>query len=204
MNYIKQRIWLYFLVSSSLLLAVGCVQNSQMVDELREKPYFDVPTLVQQQLYWLDSLNPQVVLRAQIGAQAETETMRKDSTAWAEALQLFQKSDINRPALQGEYEETDSTAQGPLRVRTYRSKQADQAEIPYLKVYYQDSLANVYRIETTFQEDNLLYSTYRKMWMSFSPYRGQPRITAFETLGKQKMLLRDSVIYTARGELQYD
>ncbi len=106
--------------------------------------------------------------------------------------------------LQGAYEETDSVTQDSLRVRTYRAKRASTAEIPYLRVFYRDSLANVYRIETMFQEDNVLYSTSRKMWMTFAQRQGRPRIIAFETQGKQKMMLRDSVTYSARGELQYD
>ena len=188
-----------------LLLAVGCDQEASVVDELQQKPYFDVPTLVQQQLYWLDSLNPPVVLEARIGTQTETETMHKDSAAWAETLQLFQQANINRPVLQGAYEESDSVASDQnLRIKTYHYQPGNATEIPYLRVYYRDSLANVYRIETAFQEDNVLYSTYRNMSMTFAPYQGKPRLTAFETVGKQKMMLRDSVTYLTRGKLQYN
>ena len=188
-----------------LLLTARCTLDSQIVDELRQKPYFDLPGLVQQQLYYLDSLNPPVVLQARIGTQTETETTRKDSAAWAETLQLFQQTNINRPVLQGAYEESDSIIPNQnLRIKTYRYKQTPSGEIPYLKVYYRDSLTNVYRIETAFQEDNVLYSTHRNMWMTFTPYQGKPRLTAFETVGKQKMMLRDSVTYVARGEVQYD
>ena len=187
-----------------IVFVTGCIDNP-VESESPKTSYFDLAALVEQQVQWLDSLNPPVVLRATIGDRTETETMRKDSTAWAETLELFQKSDINQPVLRGQYEERDSLIQTQnLRVRTYRAPRADRAEIPYLKVYYQDSLANVRRIETAFQEDNVLYSTYRRMWMNFAPYQGQPRITTFETVGKQKMILRDSVTYTARGEVQFD
>ncbi len=203
LSQVKQRI---SFVLYSWLLVVGCTQNASVATDSAKKLYFDMPTLVRQQIYWLDSLNPPVTLRTRIGTRTETETMRKDSAAWTETLQLFQKSDINRPVLQGSYEEVDSTVaeQEGRRVRIYRAKNANQAEIPFLKVYYQDSLDNVYRVETVFQEDNVLYSTHRKMWMTFSPYQGRPRVEAFETTGKQKMMLRDSVTYAARGELRYD
>lgn len=193
------------LLFGSLLLASGCAQESKVVSELQQKPYFDLPGLIQQQLHWLDSLNPPVVLQAQIGSEIEQETLRKDSAAWAETLQLFQQTNINRPVLQGEYEESDSVLSDQnLRVKTYRYRKSGNAEIPYLRVYYRDSLANVYRIETAFQEDNVLYSTHRAMWMTFARHQGEPRVTAFETVGKQKMMLRDSVTYIARGELQYE
>ena len=204
LSSMKQQISLA--LCGSLLVAAGCGQRSRVEAESERKPYFDLPALVQQQIHWLDSLNPPVTLSTRIGTRTETETMQKDSVAWAETLQLFRKADINRPVLQGAYEEIDSvvTGQGNRHVRTYRAKKTEQAEIPFLKVYYEDSLANVYRIETAFQEDNVLYSTNRTMWMTFSPYQGQPRVNAFETTGKQKMMLRDSVTYLARGELQYD
>lgn len=186
------------------LLAIAACTPQSPVDDLGKKPYFDVPSLVQQQLQWLDSLNPPVTLRASISGKTQTQTVRKDSAAWSEAFDLFRQANINQPVLQGEYEETDSASQDSLRVRTYRAKQARTAEIPYLRVFYRDSLANVYRIETMFQEDNVLYSTSRRMWMTFAPRQGKPRITAFETEGKQKMMLRDSVTYFARGEVRYD
>lgn len=194
------KVLLRWPVGLALLVIAACTPQSPMSD-LGKKPYFDVPTLVQQQLQWLDSLNPPVTLRANIDGQTQTETMRKDSSAWAEAFDLFRQADINQPVLQGAYEETDSVTQDSLHVRTYRAKQARTAEIPYLRVFYRDSLANVQRIETMFQEDNLLYSTSRKMWMTFAPRQGKPRVTAFETQGKQKMMLRDSVTYSVRGEL---
>ena len=196
--------WMTYLMGS-LAFITGCAQDSQVVNELQQKPYFDLPALVRQQLHWLDSLNPPVVLQAQIGEQTESETMHKDSADWVETLQLFQQTDINRPVLQGEYEESDSVLSDQnLQVKTYRYRKATDTEIPYLKIYYRDSLPNVYRIETAFLEENILYSTRRNMWMTFAPHNGQPRLTAFETVGKQKMMLRDSVTYVARGEVQYD
>lgn len=198
-----RKVFSRWLTGLALLAVAACIPQSP-VDELGQQPYFDVPTLVNQQLQWLDSLNPPVALQASISGQTQTQTIQKDSTAWAEAFDLFRQADINQPVLQGSYEETDRATQDSLRVRTYRSKRARRAEIPYLRVFYQDSLANVYRIETMFQEDNVLYSTSRKMWMTFDLRQGKPRVTAFETQGKQKMILRDSVTYFARGELQYD
>ena len=194
----KKRWW--GKASLFLLCVAGCAPQSPL-NELGQKPYFDVPSLVHQQLQWLDSINPPVTMRATIDEQTQTQTVRKDSAAWAEAFDLFRQADINKPVLQGAYEETDSATQDSLRVRTYRAKQARTAEIPYLRVFYRDSLANVYRIETAFREDNVLYSTTRQLWMTFAPRQGKPRVTAFETRGKQKMMLRDSVTYSARGEL---
>ena len=193
------RCWLLW---GSGLLITSCAQESAVETELRQKPYFDLPALVQLQIDRLDSLNPIVVVQAKIGSEIERQTGHKDSAAWVETLQLFKQMNINRPVLQGEYEESDSTLDD-LRVKTYRYKRSGDAEIPYLRVYYRDSLANVYRIETAFQEDNVLYSTRRDMWMTFVPRQGRPLITAFKTTGRQKMMLRDSVTYVAQGELQY-
>ncbi len=183
------------LVISSLVIA-SCVTNP--ANDTQSNAYFDVPTLVQQQTAWLDSVNPKVILTATIGEQTEVDTLNKDSAAWAETLALFRQANINQPVLRGQYEVTDSVTKQGLRLTTYR---ASEAEIPYLKVYYQDTITRVHRIETAFQEDNLLYSTDRRMRMDFRQNGEQTYLQSFETVGRQKMILRDSVRYVARGEV---
>ena len=185
---------------SLLFLLISCEEPVGIDRE----PYFDVKTLVQNQAHWLDSLNPSLILASRIGADDETHTMHQDSAGWAEVLQLFAQVDINRPVLQGSYQVEDSVDQQKnLPVRIYKSVEA-QAEIPYVKVYYQDSLTNVRHIEAYFQEDNLLYSTSRKMDMDFVTEQNHPRLEQFKILGKQKMIFRDSVEYQTVGKLRYN
>lgn len=188
-----------------LLITVGCQSEESDVESMLEAtPYFDLKGVINQQITLLDKLNPQVEITASIGENTETETMQKDSTAWAEALQLYADADINKPVLRGQYIVTDSTLDGQdLQAKIYRARNEKEAEIPYMKVIYKDSTANPRYVETLFREENPLYSTYRSMSLHFEQLEGTLRLTEYESQGRQKMIFKDSVIYSTRGLLQY-
>lgn len=196
----------YYSVFSILLfyvLMAGC-QQEEGVDKLRKTPYFDLKGLMNEQLTLLDSLNPAVEISAQIDEQKETVTTHKDSAAWESSLKLFNDADINQPVLQGSYLVRDSfDNQKGLQIKLYEAKHPAKTNIPYLKVYYQDSLPNVKHIETAFQEENLLYSTQRKMSATFDTFEGTPRLMQYKTTGRQKMLFRDSAFYEIQATLKY-
>ncbi|MEQ9439685.1 MAG: hypothetical protein RIG62_11585 [Cyclobacteriaceae bacterium] len=189
---------------SVALLCWGCHYTTDVSEGLDQEPYFDMPSLVQQQLLRLDSLHPSVEIIARIGDREETEQVKKDSSEWAETLQLFSDANINRPVLQGSYLVLDSTdQQHGWKVRMYRAKQPQEVEIPYLTVYYQDSLLDVRRIETKFHEENLLYNTSRQLEMQFKPSASGPQLVGYRSEGRQKMVLQDSVHYLLEATLQY-
>lgn len=187
-----------------LLLLSACEYSAEVSERLEQEAYFDMPTLVQQQLSRLDSLRPSVEIVAQIGDRKEVEKIQKDSSTWAETLKLFSDANINRPVLQGSYTVSDSTdRQHDWNIRVYQAKQPKEVEIPYLAVYYQDSLSDVRRIETEFREENILYSTVRRMSMQFEPTASGPRLVGYSSEGRQKMVLRDSVYYHLQARLKY-
>ncbi|MEK6477373.1 hypothetical protein WJR50_07560 [Catalinimonas sp. 4WD22] len=188
-----------------LLITVGCQSEESDVESMLEAtPYFDLKGVINQQITLLDRLNPQVEITASIGKNTETETMQKDSAAWAEALQLYVDADLNKPVLRGQYTITDSTLEEEnLQAKIYRAKNEKEAEIPYMKVVYKDSTSNPCYVETLFREENLLYSTYRSMSLHFDQLQGNLRLTEYETQGRQKMVFKDSVFYSTRGLLQY-
>lgn len=188
-----------------LLITAGCQSGGSDVENMLEAtPYFDLKGVINQQITLLDRLNPEVEITASIGKNKETETVQKDSTAWAEALQLYADADINKPVLRGQYTVTDSTLDGQdLQAKIYRARNEKEAEIPYMKVVYKDSTANPRYVETLFREENPLYSTYRSMSLHFDQLEGTLRLTEYETQGRQKMIFKDSVIYSTRGLLQY-
>lgn len=170
-----------------------------------EDPYFSVQALMERQITLLDSLNPMVRITGALQQKDEAIQVRKDRAAWAASLKLFTDADINQPVLQGQYTVKDTfDAQHNLSLRLYEAKRGADTSIPYLKVYYQDTLTQVKRIETIFREDNLLYDTQRKMSADFEMVQGQPRLMQYETIGEQKMLLQDSVHYRMQATIDYD
>lgn len=188
----------------SFIAMIGC-QPPEGIDKLDQEPYFSVQDLMEQQIALLDSLNPTVKITGALKGQHETIDTHKDSSAWRASLKLFTDADINQPVLQGQYTVKDTfDSQYDLPLKLYEAKKGANTSIPYLKVYYQDSLANVKRIETVFKEENILYDTQRKMSADFDMVQGKPRLMQYETIGKQKMILQDSVLYHMQAEINYD
>ncbi|MEM9833302.1 MAG: hypothetical protein AAF944_21905 [Bacteroidota bacterium] len=194
----------HLLIIFLLLPLISCDYTAKVSSDLDQEPYFDLPSLVKQQLAHLDSLQPSVEVTAIIDGQQEVETVQKNSTDWAETLKLFSDANINRPVLQDQYQVKDSTDQATgWQVRIYHARQPDDVEIPYMAVYYQKSLNDVRKIETVFHEKNILYRTERRMEMLLENTRVGSLLTEYQSSGSQKMLFRDSVNYSVIARLRY-
>lgn len=194
----------FFTTIIGFIVLTACNYTAEVSNELGEDPYFDLPNLVQQQLAQIDSLQPLVEIVAEIGGEQEAETLKKDSADWAETLKIFSTVNINRPVLQGSYSVKDSSdQQRGWQAKVYRAKQPEKIEIPYLIVYYEDSLENVRRIETEFREQNMLYRTRRQLAMQLQPAETGPRLVSYQSNGSQKMIFRDQVDYFLEARLQY-
>jgi hypothetical protein len=157
-----------------------------------------------QQIAMLDSLNPSVKIKARIKGEEESITTHKNSSAWHASLKLFSDADINQPVLQGSYVVKDTFDHDKrLKLKLYEVRENTDTSIPYLKVYYQDSINNVRRIETVYEESNMLYSTQRKMSADFDNAGGKLRLIQFDAHGRQKMLFKDSILFDLQAEIEY-
>ncbi len=191
-------------ISGFLLIHSACIDDPQADVSLKNTPYFDLKGLINEQVKVLDSLNPQVEMQAVISGEEESQTLRKDSADWAETLKLYAEADLNKPVLRDQYIVSDSSLQGSgLRLKLYQARRPGEVDIPYMKVYYQDSLPAVRRIEAFFREENPLYSTQRNMSLRFEEQGGRVLLTGYTTLGKQKMIFRDSILYRNVGQIRY-
>jgi hypothetical protein len=187
-----------------LLGHIGCSGGSQVEVSMENNPYYDLKGLLDEQIAMLDSLNPEVKIQALIGNEQAEEVMRKDSADWAESLALYSEADLNKPVLRDQYSVSDSTLSGDdLQLKIYQALKPEDVDIPYMKVYYENDISRVRRIETFFREDNPLYSTQRRMTLDFENRSGDLRLLSFSTLGKQKMIFRDSIIYQTEATIRY-
>jgi len=195
----KQRCTICLLLLFCWLMT-ACSEGTNPAQQ-RQTPYFDLATLVERQIARLDSLNPEVAVTARIGEQTQTQTFLKDSAGWAETLELFAEADLNKPVLIDQYLVQDSVLNdSATKMRVYRAKRPQKVDIQYLKVTYQDSLAEVRSVEALFREENPLYTTQRQMTLEFDEAE---LLQTYRTLGKQKMIFRDSVLYQTEGKLIY-
>lgn len=192
------------IISGLFSLQVACVGESQVEISVDDNLYFDLKGLIDQQVSMLDSLNPRVEMQALISGKEESQVLRKDSAAWAETLKLYAEADLNKPVLRDQYVVSDSSLEdSDLQLKFYRAKRPDKVDIPYVKVFYQDSLSAVRRVEAFFREENPLYSTQRSMSLRFEEHGENVRLAEYVTTGKQKMILRDSIMYRNEGRIQY-
>lgn len=197
---------LIFRLGGILVLSFwGCqTEEASIESQLQSTPYFDLKGIIEEQVALLDRLNPEVVITARIDDSTETQTIQKDSSAWAEALKLYSDADLNKPVLRDQYLVKDSVLEGQnLQAKIYHAKNKEEVEVPYMKVIYQDTTANVRSVEAIFREENPLYTTYRNMTLQFENTKGNLRLVQYATEGRQKMIFKDSVVYATTGKLQY-
>lgn len=196
---------IFRLAGITLLCLWGCQpEEADIETQLQATPYFDLKGVIEEQIALLDQLNPEVEITARIGNESETQSLQKDSSDWAEALKLYSDADLNKPVLRGQYVVQDSVLQDQnLRAKIYHARDKENVEIPYMKVVYKDTTANLHSVEAVFREENPLYSTYRNMVLYFENTDGNLRLVQYETQGRQKMIFRDSVVYATTGQLKY-
>lgn len=196
---------LFRLGGIALLFVWGCqLEETKLEKQLQATPYFDLKGVIEEQIILLDRLNPQVEVTARIDDHTETQTLHKDSSAWAEALKLYSDADLNKPVLRDQYIVEDSVLQEQnLQAKIYHARNKGEVEVPYMKVVFKDTTTNLHSVEAIFREENPLYSTYRNMALYFENAEGTLRLVHYETEGKQKMIFKDSVVYATRGQLQY-
>lgn len=191
-------------ISGLILVHAACVSESQVEVSVENKLYFDLKGLIERQVTLLDSLDPQVEMQALISGEEESQVLHKDSAAWAETLKLYAEADLNKPVLRDEYVVSDSSLEDSgLQLKFYQAKRPGEVDIPYMKVFYQDSITRVRRIEAFFREENPLYSTQRNMSLQFEDLAGDIRLSGYSTTGKQKMIFRDSILYRNTGQVYY-
>jgi len=189
----------FFLGVACGVLLISCNQKSLKYD----KPYFDFDSLVNnqvQQMAWAKvSLRKKIFLNG----KQDSAIFLPDTTQWKHELDAFQQLDlINKPLFKGNYEASDQQDDhSNLVVRALTTKM--KSPVPEVKFFYQDGQKKLKRIESVFNESNVLYSTSRKLTLEFEEQQGVALISKYRVQGFQKMILSDSVAFSIDGKLLY-
>lgn len=166
-----------------------------------ETTYFNVDSLLNEQLQLLSNLNPTLNKLANIDGKTEERSLKLDSAGWAGELNIFYQSDINVPELIGSYEKK-ILQDNETKIISYVALEPKNVGIEYLKlIYFSGELIN---IESLFTERNYLYLTRRKLSMDFEPgSNGDLLLKRYIIDGKQKMILKDTIHYQIQTNLFY-
>jgi hypothetical protein len=169
----------------------------------REYAYYPVDSLIHAQVKLLNASEAVLHKKAEIdGVEDETSFTPKDSTAWANELDIFfELSLINNPVHTGKYV-VESGLKDPnsnLSIRSYTG--IDVLPVVYLKLFYLDDLSNIRRIEALYREENVLLKGSRLLILEFQKIKDKIVLTAYSIEGSQKMLLGDSVKFSIKGTI---
>lgn len=182
------------------VLLISCNENV----EKSVAYYYDVDSLMEKQKQVLGEKKAAIVKWAKVDNATAEATVTPDSLqAWNSNFQIFEKININRPALKGVYDLKEyDDPRSNLKIREYSSTK-EGVEVPFLKLYYLESVENLKMIEARYIEDNPIFKAQRNLKFVFDDFTGQPLLKTFSIKGSQKMLLKDRVDFEVKGEIKF-
>ncbi|MEP2670850.1 MAG: hypothetical protein ABJH04_17725 [Cyclobacteriaceae bacterium] len=187
------------LVLLGMLALASCKHNPSV-----SKNYFDIDSLIDKQLIYLNKAGASLSKSASIDSVRDKTNFKPDSASWANELEVFRHLDIiNKPIYVDSYNVTDGEKDTNSNL-TVRSFEANK-EIPVksLKLYYQENPRKLRKLEAVLSEKNSLYYTTRKFSMELEDVNELMILSKYDVRGVQKMILRDSVRFTISSEVIY-
>ncbi len=189
---------------SFLAFGLACLLGSCNRENLKyDKPHFDFDSLVQTQSHLLTQTKARVSKESKVNGRSDSVTFMPDSTQWKNELDAFQQLDIiNKPMYKGTYQISESDDEhSNLRMRSYVAK--IKSPVQAVKFYYRNDLKELKRIESSFEEENLMMTITRKLILEFDEHHGQSVIVRYQVVGSQKMVLSNKVSFSIEGKVSY-
>lgn len=174
----------------------GCGDAGPAAPAPRRPLYFDVKGLLTQQVANLEQRHAAVTKHVRLRAETP-ETVRVPTVKWADELQIFFQADINKAALRGAYAVDSVALPGGMLRRTY-TRQPGQPNAPVARLTVVQQGAVPQEITATIEQDNALFSASKQLRMQLQ--NGQLR--HYEVLGTQKLVLFDTLRYSAAGQIE--
>ncbi len=181
------------------LVIVSCENNNEV-----SKNYFNIDSLLDHQLIYLEGKGARLSKAASIDSASDMTTFKPDSASWAKELEVFRHLDIiNKPIYVDAYKVTDGVkdVNSNLMVRSFVAKR--EVPVKSLKLYYQGSPRKLRKLEATLSEQNSLYYTARKLSIELEDINKQMVIASYDVRGVQKMILSDSVRFSITSRVIY-
>ena len=159
--------------------------------------YYDIDSLFLSQPPLLKDLA--FTKSANIDDKAESSTVKFDTTGWKKELAMFLAMDINKAALVGAYEKSETpTAIG--KNISYKLKPGEDSGVKWIQLE-QDSTGNVFLFKALFEEDNALYQNRRELTARFEVTEKRSVLNSYKVEGYQKIIMKDTVKYSIEARL---
>ena len=183
------------------VLAVGfltaCGDAGPSAPVVARRPlYFDVKGMLTEQVQQLTQRQAAVTKQVSLRGEA-TETVRVPAVKWSDELQVFFQADINKVALRGVYVVDSVVLPGGAVRRTYTCRPG-QLNAPVARLVVEQRGGKAQKVAAVIVQKNALFATRKQLSMTLQ----EGRLQRYEVVGTQKLVLFDSLRYTAAGRVE--
>jgi len=176
-----------------VLISAICFTSCKQQEE-KKISYYPLDSLINSQVVYLRDTKATLIKHASLDQKTDTTSYIPDSAAWSNELGILaQLGMINKPIYKGLYRVHDGLPdpKSNLKIRYYEGKK--DMPVPFLKIYYQETLDHVRKIEGEYNEENSLYSSSHVLSIELQDIHNKTVLTSYSIKGSQKMVLADSI-----------
>lgn len=181
-----------------LAIAASCSEHQPVAGN-----YYDIDSLFNKQNDLLVKAKATLEKNARVGEEdSYVVFVPEDSASWAEELEIFRNLNlINKPVNRGLYRDTIRRDRSSnLTVRSFKALD-DDLSVERLDIFFLNVPEDIRRIEAIYREDNVMFTTSRRLRVDFRKKDSGAIISAYSVTGGQKMLLGDSVRYAVTAKI---
>lgn len=188
-----------FSVASLLWLVVSCGPRPSTPIQ----GAFDVDAFLDSQVILLSQRKVPLQKQASVNGVGSDSTLVPSAVRWTKELEIFRQLNLIGSRLYSDTYDRDNTLDDPqsnLKIQRFRSATAPLRE---LRLYYQDDLRHLRRVEGEVVEDNPIYSAGRSLTLEIEEGGGQLMLSSYHVVGYQKLALRDTASYLITGTVRW-
>ncbi len=175
-------------------ILVGCGSRLDVTEEGINTSYFDLKTLLDEELEQLVLNGASLEKRLTSDGKEDRLTISLDSAGWHEQFKLFYEADINKPGFVGEYFEEELPAFNGVSKVIYSTKN-QKNPVQVMECFYADGVLQEVRLIV--KEINSVYAVTKNLSLYFEA----SRLASFDIKGEESMRLKKDLNYQIQGTI---
>lgn len=186
-----------------LMIPIGIGMAAYAEEKKTTTKFFDFDKLLDDQVSLLTERKRVLVKAASLDSAPTDTTFQPSMRGWERELEAFRLLEtINKPAFQKSYKVADAIEDpaSNLKIHEFTS---DKARVTSVRLYYQNDLSRLKKIECDIVQQNLLYSNKDQLTMKFDDENGKAVLTGYSMSGYQKMILGDTTHFAIQGTIEW-
>ncbi|WP_341226026.1 hypothetical protein [uncultured Arcticibacterium sp.] len=173
----------------SFLLILGLISCNPEESSVKEKTFYDLETVIQNEIDWLTENKPTVHKSVRIND--ESEELNTNDIDWKKELEIIIQSDLNKAAYKLSYDETDS-----LNQISYKLKAGEKLPVSSLEIF-KDENGNLLKINSVHTTDNYLYKSTKNVLVEFL----NGHLSTYDINGNQELFIGTEKTFEIAGKV---